>query len=219
MRFHRVLFDLDGTLVDSLPLIIECSRLAGEEIGLPWNEERIRGMIGIPLLETGERLLGKGKGVYYRDVYLKYFHLLHNEKIAVFAGIPEMLDDLRKEGIQMAVVTSKIYDSAMLTLRETGLFCYFDQIITASEPCTPKPSPAPALLCLERMGRGKEGAVFVGDSPYDMQCGKGAELSTCGVCWGMAKREILAAEHPDYLVDTVNELTALLLTGREIEKK
>lgn len=216
--FQTVLFDLDGTLVDSLPLIIECSRLAGEEIGLPWDEEKIRSMIGIPLLDTGEALLGKGKGAYYRDVYLKYFHQLHDAKLKIFPGIVEMLDTLKEHHIAMAVVTSKIYSSAMMSLRQPGILGYFDQVITASEPCAHKPSPAPGLLALERLGAKKEGAVFVGDSPYDMQCGKGCPMATCGVTWGMAKKQQLAAEKPDFLVEKVAELTQVILTGEITEK-
>lgn len=213
MKFQTILFDLDGTLVDSLPLIIECSRLAGAEIGLPWDEEKIRSMIGIPLLETGEALMGKGKGHFYRQVYLNYFHQLHDAQIKIFPGIPEMLAELKATGVKMAVVTSKIHDSALMSLTDTGILSYFDQIITASEPCAHKPSPEPGLLALSRLGAAKEGAVFVGDSPYDMACGQGCAIATCGVTWGMATKEQLSSCHPDYLVDTVAHLQKLLLSS------
>ena len=211
MAFSTVLFDLDGTLIDSLPLIIECSRLAGAEIGLPWDEAHIRSMIGIPLMETGEILLGKGQGEFYRSVYLKYFHQLHDEKIKIFSGIIPMLEDLKQAQITMAVVTSKIHDSAIMSLRETGIMDYFAQIITASEPCAHKPSPEPALLALERLGKSQTQALFVGDSPYDIQCGKGAHMDSCGVTWGMATKDQLAAYGPTYLADTVDQLKQIIL--------
>lgn len=214
MGFQTVLFDLDGTLVDSLPLIIECSKLAGAEIGLPWDEERIRSMIGIPLIETGEALLGKGKGEFYRQVYSKYFHQLHDAKIEIFPGIIPMLNQLQEAGVKMALVTSKIYESTLMTLKETGIDGYFSQVITASEPnCGHKPSPEPGLLALERLGATKESAIFVGDSPYDMACGKGCAIATCGVTWGMAEREQLLACKPTYLADTVEDLTRIILQG------
>ncbi len=211
MAFQTVLFDLDGTLIDSLPLIIECSRLAGAEIGIPWNEDHIRSMIGIPLIETGEILLGKGQGEFYRQVYLKYFHKLHDEKIRIFPHIISMLEALKQHNIIMAVVTSKIYNSAIMSLTETGIKDYFTEIITASEPCAPKPAPDPALLAIERLGCHKKNTLFVGDSHYDMQCGQGAGIATCGVTWGMAQREQLAEYQPTYLVDTVSQLQKIIL--------
>lgn len=211
MAFQTVLFDLDGTLIDSLPLIIECSRLAGAEIGLPWDEDHIRSMIGIPLIETGEILLGKGQGEFYRSVYLKYFRRLHDEKIAIFPGIIPMLEQCKEKKIVMAVVTSKIYDSAVMSLTETGIKDYFAEIITASEPCAHKPSAEPALLAMERLGCEKKGTLFVGDSPYDIQCGKGAGIAACGVTWGMATKEQLAAYEPNYLADSVSELVNIVL--------
>lgn len=211
MSFQTVLFDLDGTLIDSLPLIIECSRLAGAEIGLPWDEDHIRSMIGIPLIETGEILLGKGKGEFYRSVYLKYFHQLHDEKIKIFPGIVSLLETLKQRQITMAVVTSKIYDSAIMSLSETGIQDYFSSIITASEPCAHKPSSEPALLALERLGKSSDHTLFVGDSHYDIQCGQGAHLSTCGVTWGMATRDQLMAYKPTYLADTIDQLQEIIL--------
>ncbi|MCI8335883.1 MAG: HAD-IA family hydrolase [Peptococcaceae bacterium] len=211
MSFQTVLFDLDGTLIDSLPLIIECSRLAGAEIGLPWDEEHIRSMIGIPLIETGEILLGKGQGEFYRSIYLKYFHQLHDEKIKIFPDILPMLKTLKQQQITMAVVTSKIHDSAMMSLSETGIEDYFSVIITASEPCSHKPSPEPALLALERLGKPADHALFVGDSPYDIQCGKGAALATCGVTWGMATKDQLMAYQPTYFADTIDQLQEIIL--------
>ncbi len=211
MSFQTVLFDLDGTLIDSLPLIIECSRLAGAEIGLPWDEDHIRSMIGIPLIETGEILLGKGQGEFYRSVYLKYFHQLHDEKIKIFSGIIPMLETLKQQQIAMAVVTSKIHDSAIMSLMETGIMDFFDQIITASEPCAHKPSPEPALLALARLGKSQDGAIFVGDSPYDIQCGTDAQMATCGVTWGMATKDQLTPYHPTYLADTVPQLEKIIL--------
>ena len=95
--------------------------------------------------------------------------------------------------------------------RKTGIKDFFSVIVTASEPCAHKPSPEPAFLALERLAKSADNAVFVGDSPYDIQCGKGANLAACGVTWGMATKDQLAAYNPDYLADTVEQLQAIIL--------
>ena len=206
------LFDLDGTLNDSVPLIIRSSQLAYAELGLERSVAEIKKTIGVPLVQTGEEIFGPGNGDIYRLTYQKcYRQVAPDYPLQAFPGILDMLDELRRQGAKIALVTSKRRQLTMENLETTGLLPRMDVVIDAQSTDKHKPDPEPALLALEQLGETAEQGAFIGDSVFDLGCGRNAGLKTVAVSWGAGLREELASFPPDFLCDTVAELRECLL--------
>ena len=211
MTIKGVMFDLDGTLIDSLPVIVKTSLKVCEELSIKADEAKIVGQIGLPLLTTGENFMGKGQGQLYFDTYQKYFYDILAEGLEVFPGIESLLNELKSCGQQTAVVTSKSRRSAEASLDMAGLGKYFDLVVTVNDDCGHKPAPDPALFALNKLGAQAANSIFVGDSLFDILCAKSAGCAACGVLWGAGSREQLQKSGADFIAPTVNELHGYLL--------
>jgi len=203
MPWSAVLFDLDGTVADTIGLILRCFRHTmkthlGEE---PPDDVWIRGM-GTPLRQQ--------LGVFGRspeeveamaNTYVTLQRQIHDEMVSVYPGVPEMLAALEAAGVPMALVTSRRPEMLHRTLERCDLARYFEVIVTPDDVTKPKPDPEPVLLALERLGSPPADRVlFLGDSPHDIEAGKGAGVRTVGVLWGPFPRETLEAAGADYLI-------------------
>lgn len=193
-----VLFDNDGTLIDSYDLILHSMRYATREVlGVEISDERLMSMVGTPLRdqmidfspEHAEELL-----VVYRQLN----HELHDTMTKEFPGVRAMLEGLSELGMRMGVVTSKLHKLAM---RGLGLFDYQDffEFLIGPDDCEgAKPDPAPILFAVDKLGLSPEECVYVGDSPFDIQAGNAAGCTTIAAQWGMFSSEVLHAENPTY---------------------
>lgn len=207
------LFDLDGTLNNSVPLILRVAQLTYEDLGISRSREQIMQTIGEPLVVTGEKLFGPGQGDRFRLAYQsRYRQVAEEMPIQPFPGILEMLDLLRERGAKLAVVTSKRRRLTRENLTTTGLLPRMDAVIDAESTDDHKPLPTPALLALAELDARPEEGVFVGDSRFDLACGRNAGLVTVGVSWGAGSLAELEEQEPDYLCHSVEDLTALLLS-------
>ena len=217
------LFDLDGTLHDSVPVICHVSQLAYAELGLERSLEEIKKTIGVPLVKTGEELFGPGNGDLYRLTYQRIYQEQESLfPLRAFPGIPEMLSALRERGARLAVVTSKRHQLTLENLETTGLLPLVEVVVDAQSTDKHKPDPEPALLALKQLGCLPEQqsclpeqGVFIGDSLFDLGCGRNAGLKTVAVSWGAGIRQELADFQPDFLCDTVEELQQVLLSLQE----
>ncbi len=207
-----VLFDLDGTLIDSLPIIMQSARLTLDGLNAGHiSDQQIRDLIGVPLVETGEILLGAGKGQLYRDCYQEHFWSLNFSDWQPFAGIIAMLDALKAQNTKMAVITAKRQAPAEKTLEQAGLAAYFDLVLGVEKCPKPKPDPAPALIALAEFKVVADQAAFVGDSIFDIGCGKAAGLFSVGVSWGAAKPYDLQQAGADIIARDTAHLKDILL--------
>ena len=210
-RFHAVLFDLDGTLADTIPLIVASYQHAfrtvlGEEIG----EARARAWIGRPLLaalleESPEH--GHDLDQTYREWNLANTARL----IRRYEGVPEMLEALASAGVRMAVATSKRRQTARLALEGVGIDHLIEVAAALEDTTRHKPEPDPLLHAAASLGAQPCDCVYVGDATVDVLAARAAGMAAIAVSWGAADREALAATGPDALVDTVADLTAYLL--------
>lgn len=210
-RFHTVLFDLDGTLADTIPLIVASYQHAfrtvlGEEI----DEARARAWIGRPLLaalleESPEH--GHDLDQTYREWNLANTARL----IQRYDGVPEMLEALASAGVRMAVATSKRRQTARLALEGVGIDHLIEVAAALEDTTRHKPEPDPLLHAAASLGSQPCDCVYVGDATVDVLAARAAGMAAIAVSWGAADREALAATGPDALVDTVADLTAYLL--------
>lgn len=205
-----ILFDLDGTIANSLPCIIECSLLTCRDLNIPADEDKIISLIGIPMLQTGEIMLGSGRGEEYRSLYNSHFRQCPEPKMTAYEGMPQLLHQLKAQGIPLGIVTSKVRNGCLESLSTLDLHDIFDILVTASDDCGHKPDAGPALFACEQLALDKEHVIFVGDSHFDINCGKAAGIATCGVTWGACNKKQLAACGPDFLAETVPQLAQIL---------
>ncbi len=205
------IFDLDGTLNDSVPLIVITTLKAYQELGIDQGEDIIKSYIGVPLVETGEALLGPGRGQEYLEAYLRHYDPMAYPMRA-FPGIPELLSELRARGAKLAIATAKRRQMAEDTLEIIGLTGMLDVLVASESTERRKPFPDPALKAMELLGAKPAESLFIGDSVHDLQCAQQAGIKACAVTWGAGGKEELAACGPDYSVDTVAELSQLLLS-------
>ena len=211
--FDPVVFDLDGTVVDTVELIVESFRFATRTVlGEVLPDDVIIAGVGQPLMFQMERL-SEEHAQELCDVYREYNHRRHDELIRGYDGVAELLEGLKAANRRLGIVTSNSRDTTRMAFRAVGLAEHFDVVVTASDTTEHKPSPVPLLLCLDRLGAGAGGSIYVGDSPYDMQAGAAAGMATAAVAWGVFGKEALLAAAPDYWLEEPRELLALCLQG------
>jgi pyrophosphatase PpaX len=203
-------FDLDGTIVDSVELIVISFKHAMREVlGREVSREEAIAYVGRPLREQMVAFSPERADELVAS-YREFNHREHDRMLRLYDGIPDLLDSLRKAGIKVGLVTSKSRYTTKMAFDLTGIESYFDATICADESARNKPYPDPILLCLEAMGVAPAEAAYVGDSPADIQAARAAGVEAIAVAWGVFELEALIAEKPDRVVHTVPELMGIL---------
>ena len=212
VRFPIVLFDLDGTLIDSGPIILASMQHA------------VRTVLGreIPVEELGTTIGGQGIVAQMSaidadhadellDVYKEHNDGLH-ETLEAFDELLELLPGLRAEGRKLGIVTAKRHRTVDLALaRFPALASSFDVVVAHEDTERHKPDPEPVLLAVEKLGGSPEEAAYVGDSPFDIGAAKAAGVFAIAVGWGgIHPDERLLAQEPDAFVRTPEELLRAL---------
>jgi len=212
VRFPTVLFDLDGTVVDSGAIILASMRHATREVlGRDYSDEELMQAVGGPGLEAQMQALAPEHVERLVDVYRAHNIPLHDELEACL-GMEDVLVRLREDGRRLGVVTAKRRDTAQLAFDRVGLGHFFETVVGGDETERHKPDPEPLLLGAERLGADPVTTAYVGDSPFDVRAAKAAGMFAVAVTWGrIHERERLEAEEPDAIVDTAEELLAVLL--------
>ncbi len=209
MPKNFVLFDLDGTLLDTLPLIETSFRHAFGQLQIPWGDGAVMKTIGIPLREACKQF-GGDRWQELFDCYVNYQLSIHDARVKVFPGTMEALNEISPLVKGMGVVTSKRRPVALRGMSVTGLDRYMRHLVALEDVQKAKPDPEPVLRGLERFGAPAEQAVFIGDSCFDILAGRQAGVVTVAVNWGIADPGELRDSNPDFMVDNWPDLVALL---------
>ena len=206
-----VLFDLDGTLVDTIGLIVASFQhavmaVAGEAV----DEATARSWIGRPLLPV---LLERSPthGEEMDRVYREWNRANTERLIRPYAGIAELLADLAADGVPMGIVTSKRREIAQYALDSVGLGSAIALLGTLEDTSEHKPDPAPLLLGAKRLGVEPRDCTYVGDATVDVLAARAAGMRSIAVSWGAGTIADLEATTPDLVVGSVGELAAYLL--------
>src|SRR4051812_32300284 len=211
MRFDTVLFDLDGTVVDSGAIILASMRHATREVlGRDYSDEELLQAVGGPGLEAQMFALPPGHVERLVDVYRAHNEPLH-DGLEACGGMEAVLVRLREEGRRLGIVTAKRRTTVELAFARVPLGRLFETIVGGDETERHKPDPEPLLLAVERLGADPAGTAYVGDSPFDVRAAKAAGMFAVAVTWGrIHERARLEAEEPDAIVDAAEELLGVL---------
>jgi pyrophosphatase PpaX len=211
MRFPVVLFDLDGTVVDSGAIILASMRHATREVlGRDYSDEELLQTVGGPGLEAQMRAFAPDQVDRLVDVYRAHNEPLHDE-LEACTGMEDVLVRLHQEGRRLGVVTAKRRSTVDLAFAQVPLGHLFETVVGGDETESHKPDPAPLLLAAERLNADPADTAYVGDSPFDVRAAKAAGMFAVAVTWGrIHDRERLEAEEPDAIVDTAEELLGVL---------
>jgi HAD superfamily hydrolase (TIGR01549 family) len=207
----RIIFDLDGTLVDSKRDIAGAQLWVLNQLGVnSYKLEDIYPLIGKPLTETFTKLLPPG--LHHRiaeaaEMYKAYYPPRALETTNLFPNVRETLDVLRAKGIRLATATTKLTPGTRRVLTHFGIDGYFDQI-QGSDNIPFKPDPFIINKILEDQSWGREETLMVGDTDNDIHAGKRAGIATCGVTYGSLSKEQMQQLEPDFMIDRFPELLA-----------
>jgi pyrophosphatase PpaX len=212
MRWRGVFFDLDGTLADTLELILSSYRHTMQRhLGEAPPDERWLATSGTPLREQLKDFArDEREAEQMLETYTTFQRAVHDQMARPFPGAARVLGALREQGVRLAVVTSKRRAVASRTLEVCGLQDAVDLVVAADDVARGKPDPEPVLRALDVLDLAphRERVLVVGDSPFDLRAGRAAGTRTAGVSWGAFPRSALEVERPDYLFESLDELLA-----------
>jgi pyrophosphatase PpaX len=211
VRYDPVLFDLDGTVVDSGAIILASLRHATQTVlGETIPDERLLATVGGSGLASQMRDLDPERVDELIRVYTEHNKPLHAELVAC-AGMLDLLEGLKRQGRTLGIVTAKRRVTVALAFETVPIEHLFDVVVAGDETERHKPHPEPLLRALAQAGAAAGQAAYVGDSPFDVRAAKAGGLAAVAVTWGgIHTRERLEREKPDHVVDTVEELRAAL---------
>ncbi len=195
MRYDTVIFDLDGTLLDTLEDLCDSTNFALSQFGYPERTlSEVRSFVGNGIGKLIERVLpnGTNNADYYAvlDEFKARYSSNCNNKTKAYSGIYDMLDALKTSGIKMAVVSNKV-DSAVKALCERYFKGYFDVAIGEREGVRRKPAPDSVIAAMDMLGAEKANTVYIGDSEVDVETATNAGVKLIAVSWGFRDRELL----------------------------
>ncbi len=210
---QSMIFDVDGTLLDSRKDIADAQQWVLRQLGIDLPDSRVLfPFIGKSLSETFRHFLPPDRHPELSramKMYRDYYRPRALETTVPFPSIMETLEKLRARGIPMAVATTKSSPTAIRILSHFDLDGFFVQI-QGTEDFPPKPNPAVVRRILRQQQWSSEGTLMVGDSREDIDAGKAAGVQTCAVTYGALDRDQLTQFSPDYLVDSFSELLSLI---------
>ncbi|HTE44720.1 MAG TPA: HAD-IA family hydrolase [Gemmatimonadaceae bacterium] len=207
-----ILFDLDGTLLDSIELILKSARFAFEKLDRigPSDEEWLAG-VGIPLMTMLRRYASdEADGLALLAAYREYQMANHDRLTRCYDDVVDTVKMLSDRGHDLGVVTSKSEALALRGLAHVGLARYMDTIVGCDCCTRHKPDPEPVRIALHRLDCLPEHALFVGDSVFDVLAGNAAGVETAAALWGAASRAELEPGRPNSYLERMSELPALV---------
>lgn len=204
-----VLFDLDGTLIDSIDLILSSYRHTMQtHRGTPPPDSVWLAGLGTPLWTQFRKFTDDEAEVAAMVETYRTHNLAHHDRmVRPYPGVLDAVRQLHAAGRRLGIVTSKKHDGAERGLRHCGFDGLFSVVVGADDVQRHKPDPEPVLHALARLGVAPADAVFVGDSPHDLVAGRAASVPTAAVAWGPFPRAELVELAPDHWIETPEDLT------------
>lgn len=210
MKINTLLFDLDGTLINTNELIIESFlHTLNKYYPDKYKREDIFPFIGPTLYETFESI-NPEKMEEMVQIYRKFNHEQHDKLVTEFETVFETIQTLKEKGFKLGIVTTKIRTTVNMGLKLTKLDQFFDVVVTLDDVEHAKPNPEPIFKALEQLDAKPEEAIMVGDNHHDIGAGKNAGTKTAGVAWSIKGRDYIESFQPDYVLDKMSDLLAIV---------
>jgi pyrophosphatase PpaX len=212
-RYSTVLFDLDGTLLDSTRLILDSFHHTFAAHGLPAEpDETFLAGVGTPLkIEFAKYCNNLEEVEAMIATYRKYNFHHHDRMVSAFPGSVACVRALRAAEVRLGIVTSKGRHGAQIGLMALGLSDVFEVVVCAEDVTRHKPDPEPVHHAMNRLGSSPRQTLFVGDSVHDMRAGRSAAVSTGAALWGPFAKKSLALTEPTYFFEAFEDVSALVL--------
>ncbi|WP_144394313.1 HAD family hydrolase [Pleionea sediminis] len=211
-QFKTIIFDWDGTLMDSAGRIVSAMQTSAQQVGIPVpSEEAVRHIIGLSLDAVFEQLFPDTDPAIKPELFEAYrFQYVEGDPTPspLFTGAEEVLQFLKTKGICLAVATGKGRQGLHRVMTESALTHYFDDSICADE-AESKPHPDMIHRLLERNSWEKQSVLMIGDTTHDLQMAQSAGIQSLGVSYGAHPKENLLAFDPLHVLDDIRELMAL----------
>ncbi|TCT18769.1 pyrophosphatase PpaX [Melghiribacillus thermohalophilus] len=210
MNVQTILFDLDGTLIDTNELII-ASFLHTLEQYFPgkYTREDVLDFIGPPLPDSFRKVHPE-KVDELVEAYREHNLAHHDRYVTVYDGVKETVETLKHNGFQLGIVTTKMRPSVDKGLRLTRLDSYFDIIVSLDDVHHPKPHPEPVMRAMKALDAKASETIMIGDNYHDIQAGKNAGTKTAGVAWTIKGREKLEQFKPDFMLEHMTDLLKIV---------
>ncbi|MFP7492336.1 pyrophosphatase PpaX [Terribacillus saccharophilus] len=217
MAITTLLFDLDGTLIDSNSLIMASYSATLEKyMGRVYEQEELLPFIGPPLKDVFENIdsaRAEEMIAAYREHNLEH----HDAYVEAYPYVAETLQQLKQAGFKLGIVTTKVRDTAERGLRVCGLGGLFDVVIGYDDIEHAKPHPEPVLKGLAALGSEPGEAIMIGDNYHDIESGKSAGTLTAGVAWSIKGKQSLLAYAPDYMLEDIRDLFEIVKEETDAE--
>jgi len=209
---EAVLFDLDGTLIDTIPLILDSFRHATQVVlGEAVADDVLAKNVGIPLaIQMGEFTDDPAVADELLRAYREHNRAHHDERALLFAGTTEALAVIAGRGLPMGVVTSKAREIALRGIDLFDLGQYFQVVISMDDVDRYKPDPFPLLKAADALGVAPGATAYVGDSPHDVDAANRAGALSIAAPWGVSTHEVLLAARPHFVLGSMADLPELL---------
>jgi len=210
MNINTILFDLDGTLINTNDLIIE-SFLHTLNHYYPdrYKREDVLPFIGPPLIDTFKSI-DEGRVEEMIARYRKFNHEQHDLLVTEYETVHDTVKALHEKGFKLGIVTTKIRQTVHMGLKLTNLDSFFDVIVTLDDVEHAKPHPEPIFKALSQLNSKPEEAIMVGDNHHDIEAGKNAGTKTAGVSWSLKGVEYIQSYQPDYVLNKMNDLLSIV---------
>jgi phosphoglycolate phosphatase/pyrophosphatase PpaX len=210
-QFDAVIFDLDGTLADTIPLIAVSFNAAVRPVaGRDFTLEEVIAKFGLPDSAMLRREVGDERWEEVNERYHQNYKALHS-MVRVFDGVQEMLDALVAADVPMGIMTGKGRRTADITLNALTWDMYFGAVITGDEAVRPKPAPDGPLEVARMLGVEAGRCAFVGDAPADIKAGRAAGMTMIAAGWHSVYREKVRALRPDVWAERPGEVVEFVL--------
>lgn len=212
MEINLIVFDLDGTLIQSDKTIYHSALSALNELNIPYDftETEFNSVIGHHFKDMFSSLrLGIKDLDEFINVYKSYYYKFIDLSV-FYPNVIEVLETLKKQNYKIALLTTKMQDQADRILSHFEIDKYFDLIMGRRKDIGHKPSPEPLQIICNELKTKPGNTIIVGDTDMDIQCGKNAGAFTCAVTFGYRNRDQLEKEEPDYIIDNMENLLTIL---------
>ncbi|HWI49179.1 MAG TPA: pyrophosphatase PpaX [Rummeliibacillus sp.] len=209
-KIKGLLFDFDGTLLDTNELIIQTFlHVLEPEFPGKFTRDDMIPFIGPSLIESFSTI-DPLRAEEWVQQYLRWNDEHHNELAKEFEGVKSTLLALREKGIRLAIVSTKSLDSLSKGIRLLGIEDLFEVVVSMDDVKHVKPDPEPILLALKKMHLEKENVLMIGDNSHDIVGGQNAGVRTAGVAWSMKGEEFLMQFKPDYMLHHMSDLITIV---------